>query len=399
MFVLLNMGTMEKLGVIIFMLMALGAFGQHEFVIEGKVKEAPDNSVIQLLYWQGNVGEVIAADTLQKGNFLLRGSVGEFPARMSVCFENDSLFYGDCTLWIGEPVTKIKGKEFCVSLWKVKSKLRLQREENEFVKKTAPITREYAAFRHEKDQEWRAEYKDRNSKHPQMTDYPVTRLRDSLSALSLKANLEALEKCEVLSEVGLERLYPLGRELHYSPSPRITRETVEKLYQRVDPALKNSNRANEIYLYLNPCMIAGVGDEMVDGELFDLEGKRHQLTDYKGKYILLDFWSSACGPCIMAQPELGEIAGEYPDHLNVVSISLDVSREMWRQASGGVKGVNLSDLKGEGGIVARYGYEGMPKFVLISPEGKILEKWNGYRKGSLKERLVKYMNNNGSKNE
>lgn len=115
---------MKKLSVIIFVLMTLEVFGQHGFVIEGKVKEAPDNSVIQLLYWQGNVGEVIAADTLRKGKFLLRGSVREFPARMSVCFENDSLFYGDCTLWIGEPVTKIKGKEFCVSLWKVKSKLK-----------------------------------------------------------------------------------------------------------------------------------------------------------------------------------------------------------------------------------------------------------------------------------
>ena len=101
----------------------------------------------------------------------------------------------------------------------------------------------------------------------------------------------------------------------------------------------------------------------------------------------------------MAQPELGKVAGKYPDHLNVVSISLDVSKEMWRQASGQLKGVNLSDLKGEGGIVARYGYEGMPKFVLISPEGKILEKWNGYRKGSLEERLVKYKNNNGGKNK
>lgn len=97
-------------------------------------------------------------------------------------------------------------------------------------------------------------------------------------------------------------------------------------------------------------MIAGLGCMVVENCLF--EGNRHQLTDYKGKYILLDFWSSACGPCIMAQPELGKVAGKYPDHLNVVSISLDVSKEMWRQASGQLKGVNLSDLKGEGGIVA-----------------------------------------------
>lgn len=53
------------------------------------------------------------------------------------------------------------------------------------------------------------------------------------------------------------------------------------------------------------------GDKMADTELFDLDGKIHHLTDFNGKYILLDFWSSGCGPCIMALPEMKEIQEQY----------------------------------------------------------------------------------------
>ena len=97
-----------------------------------------------------------------------------------------------------------------VALWKVKSKLRQQQEENRFVKNSARITREYERVRFDKEDEYVAEYKDQHSKHPKMKDYPVTRLFDSLSALKAEADLKILEEQAVLSEVGLERLYELS---------------------------------------------------------------------------------------------------------------------------------------------------------------------------------------------
>ena len=119
-----------------------------------------------------------------------------------------------------------------------------------------------------------------------MKDYPVTRLFDSLSALKAEADLKILEEQAVLSEVGLERLYEHARKLRSPQCPPGLRERVEKLYLRLDPALKTTARGNEIHIYLYPVKICEVGDRLADGLLFDREGGEHHLSDYLGKYIL-----------------------------------------------------------------------------------------------------------------
>ena len=66
--------------------------------------------------------------------------------------------------------------------------------------------------------------------------------------------------------------------------------------------------------------------------MYDLEGKVHRLAEFRGKYILLDFWSRGCGPCIMSQPELKEISEMYKDSLEVISLSIE-NRKGWEEAS------------------------------------------------------------------
>ena len=112
------------------------------------------------------MGKVIGSDTLKDGRFSFRGKLEEVPLRMSVFVEGDSALYGNLSFWVGEPLTKIEGDEPCVALWKVKSKLRQQQEENRFVKNSARITREYERVRFDKEDEYVAEYKDQHSKHP-----------------------------------------------------------------------------------------------------------------------------------------------------------------------------------------------------------------------------------------
>lgn len=380
---------MKKCSVFLFLLVTLAAVGQKEYRIEGKVRNAAGNTVVQLLVWAGNMGKVIGSDTLKDGRFSFRGKLEEVPLRMSVFVEGDSALYGNLSFWVGEPLTKIEGDEPCVALWKVKSKLRQQQEENRFVKNSARITREYERVRFDKEDEYVAEYKDQHSKHPKMKDYPVTRLFDSLSALKAEADLKILEEQAVLSEVGLERLYEHARKLRSPQCPPGLRERVEKLYLRLDPALKTTARVNEIHIYLYPVKICEVGDRLADGLLFDREGGEHHLSDYLGKYILLDFWSRGCGPCLMAQPELEELAEKFRDSLHVISISLEVSEKGWKEAIRDLKGIQLCDFKGEGGLIASYGFDGIPKFVVIGPDGKILDKWTGYGKGIFEARLKK----------
>lgn len=104
----------------------------------------------------------------------------------------------------------------------------------------------------------------------------------------------------------------------------------------------------------------------------------------------MDFWSYGCGACRMAIPELKEVAEMYKDSVAVISMSLD-NDKMWREATAqyDVTGNNLNERKGRSGLAAKFDIYGIPLFVLLSPQGTFIEKWAGYGKGDLKERVAK----------
>jgi thioredoxin-related protein len=96
----------------------------------------------------------------------------------------------------------------------------------------------------------------------------------------------------------------------------------------------------------------------------------------------------------LAIPEMQEIAVKYKGRLNVVSLSTD-KKENWEAASKkhGFIWHNWNDMKQLSGLYAAYGVYAFPHYVLISPNGKIIESWTGYRKGLLlekMEKLIKY---------
>lgn len=374
---------------------------QDDYVVKGYVPRMADGVRIKMIQWYGNIGESRSADTVRNGRFQLTGKLDVIPAKMWLQVEGDSVFYGHCTLWIGPGITKVTGDDYCVPLWKIRNNRPEQREEDKFVRHAFSAIRNLEYFWNQNAKGYDAEWNDQYQKQPKMKDYPVRRAVDSLSALKMEADFELLQRSGTISKVGMEKLYRMASELKYSKILGVGRERIEQIYLRLDSLQKNSPMGYEIHNYLYPLQVAGIGDDMVDGELYDLEGRLHQLSDYKGKYILLDFWSCGCGPCVMAQPELEEVADQHRDSLFVVSINLDNSERLWRQASEKMKGINLADRKGQAGLVARYGFEGMPQFVLIDPAGKIRYKITGYGQGLLKQMIDRYWkkNNNGNKND
>ena len=141
--------------------------------------------------------------------------------------------------------------------------------------------------------------------------------------------------------------------------------------------------------YMNLPPVVNEGDEMVDGDLYDLEGRVRHLSEFKGKYILLDFWSKGCGPCVASIPELKEIEEQYKEQLEVVSISSDTEAS-WKEAVAELKltGNQWNELRqGTTGLAAAYRVRGIPHYVLITPDGKVKKMWFGYGKGSLKAKM------------
>lgn len=87
-----------------------------------------------------------------------------------------------------------------------------------------------------------------------------------------------------------------------------------------------------------------------------------------------------------------EIQEQYKERLTIVSLSSD-TQSRWKAASAQheMTWQNLSDLKQTAGLYAKYDVRGIPNYVLISPEGKIIKMWSGYGKGSLKLKMRRYL--------
>lgn len=122
------------------------------------------------------------------------------------------------------------------------------------------------------------------------------------------------------------------------------------------------------------------GESFPDIEIADTEGQTHALSEYlgKGKYVLLDFWSSRCVPCRREIPYIKAAYEKYRDRgFDVVGISLDTDKKAW---TGAIQRLNLpwhhlSDLKGwKGQAAMTYSIQPIPFTLLYGPDGKVIAR-------------------------
>lgn len=121
-----------------------------------------------------------------------------------------------------------------------------------------------------------------------------------------------------------------------------------------------------------------VGHKAPEFTINSIDGKQVKLSDYKGKYVMLDFWASWCGPCRQENPNVVKQYGIYKDKgFNILGVSLDTEKKDWDEA---VKKDNLtwahaSDLQRfEGPTEKLYHIEAIPSNFIIDPQGTIVAK-------------------------
>lgn len=108
------------------------------------------------------------------------------------------------------------------------------------------------------------------------------------------------------------------------------------------------------------------------------EGQTFSLASLKGKYVLVDFWASWCGPCRAENPNVVAAYQKYKDkNFTILGVSLDDNKEKWQQAikADELSWTHVSDLKRWASIAARdYGIESIPANFLVDKEGKIIAR-------------------------
>lgn len=165
----------------------------------------------------------------------------------------------------------------------------------------------------------------------------------------------------------------------------ISKDSLLLFHRKLDSINSNSPKGQELLAYINTVQIK-IGDKFRDISGNDLNGVKHHLSDYYGKVILLDFWSTNC-PYSKEQhkKELPKLVQKYnQEDFIIISYCIDTEKENWEKTSENNYNnwLNISDLTGMKGVnISQYDVTGTPTSFLINKNGIIVKSFNGFYEG------------------
>lgn len=335
--------------------------------IKGKIK-TPDVAKMVYLYYRVDNNNVSDSAIVKNGQFIVKGKLDEpTAATLLVRFEksdgkSDPVFE-QMFLFLepGNIIINVKDSlKFAIvsgskSHKEYEQLTKLQQPFNDAIQALYP---QYMVYRNNNDQEG------------------MKRIETRIDSLNEKMNEEVNKPYIQNNPKSPIALYVLQQYAGYDINP----EQIEPLFVALPKTTQNSTSGIAFKEQIEMAKKTAIGKYAMDFTQNDTLDHPVSLSSFRGKYVLLDFWASWCGPCRAENPNVVKAFNNYKDkNFTILSVSLDQpgKKQAWLDAihKDGMPWTHVSDLKfWDNAVAKQYGIRAIPQNLLIDPEGKIIAK-------------------------